>query len=70
MKANEVYVVTFNVPYEGSDVEGIFSTYEKAVAYIKKEEPAAAENKKGEWTMPDGNYFSIDAIKVDEPVEQ
>jgi hypothetical protein len=37
-----VYVVEYSLPYEGSELNGIFSTEEKAKAFVVKRDP--------EWT--------------------
>jgi hypothetical protein len=64
----EVFVVTENVAYQGSEAKAIFSTYEKAKEYVEK-------NYDEEWEF-DGkcwNYYgneseniSIETFNVDE----
>lgn len=38
-KTKIIWIVEFHIPYEGDTVCGVFSTEEKAVAYINKLEP-------------------------------
>lgn len=66
----QVYVVTFNVPYEGSDVEGVFSTYEAAKNFLQSLQTASytlVDNNDDTYTDKFNNYFEIDRYDVDKP---
>ena len=70
MRLQTVYVVTFNIRFEGSDVEGVFSSYDKAVEHIKSVDDTLTENNNGEWVSDASNdYFEIEGMQVDVPVE-
>ena len=57
----KVYVVTFVVTHEGSDIEGIFSTLEKAEEYVD------SLTKYG--PIFQGTYYDIDEFEIDKPRE-
>ena len=58
-----VYIVTYNIPYEGSDIEAVFADYDSAVSYIKNIEEGIQEDE-GEWLLEDGNYFQIESHEI------
>ena len=55
-----VYVLLRGIYYEGSRVEGVFTTFEKAAACVP---PSFLRTERDTWR--DGSeYFSIDAYEV------
>lgn len=64
-----VYVVTFNVPYEGGDIEKVFSTYEAAKNYLQSVQTTTytlVDNNDDTYTDRHGNFFEIDRYDVDD----
>lgn len=60
----EVWVVVFEIHYEGSDVEAVFSTREKASEYANKKESEQGEMGKM------GTSYLVQRFVVDEELEK
>lgn len=55
LKVNTVWVVDYHISYEGDTVEGVFSTEEKAKAFILSKDPDWTPSKRGDRY----GYYSI-----------
>lgn len=74
-----IYILMHSITYEGSDIEGVFSTKEKALAYAKQ--LVETINSKStyykyelredneSWNFKDSNYYIITHV-IDEKLNE
>lgn len=68
---DKVYLVSHNIHYEGSSVMGVFSSLEKATAFVEKhlttidQEWAQIEKRNSYTWSGRGEDYTIDEVAVD-----
>ena len=66
-----VFVVMFNIPYDGNAIEGVYSKRELAVKYIEDESIGFLETEQGVYEDSNSdNYYSIVECEVTESLEE
>jgi hypothetical protein len=70
----KVWVVEFSMPYEGSILEGIFSTKESAIQYVKTKTSKPIEDIASDYIRGsddnDYNEYIISEEEVDEKIKR
>lgn len=64
----EVFAVTENVAYSGNEAKALFSTYEKAKAYVEREygKEWQFDGKRWNYYGNEGESISIETFEIDE----